>query len=158
MCTFRDVISGDGFLAGVTVQGRIMAAKDDGEWWMDGVRPAGITEKGETLQEAFLHFRDRFKKVLFDIAEESLTFELFRTEVERFFYELDAEEEHRWSEAFKLIRTGKVVPEHPFSELPKAAPESRPSSITVEQLDVTKRFMASDNVPDAFMITAPLAA
>jgi hypothetical protein len=156
MFTFRDAISGDGFLAGVTVLGKALMMKEENEWSIYGVRPAGIAESGETPVETFAHFRDRYKSVLFDIAEESKSFEDFRQEVERFFYELDEEEERRWAEAFQLIRSGSVVPEPPFSKLPKESPESRPSLVTVERLDITKRFMATDNVPDTFII--PIAA
>ena len=48
MLTLRDVISGDGFLAGITLSGRALMRQEDGAWWMYGVRPAAIAEYGET--------------------------------------------------------------------------------------------------------------
>lgn len=148
---FRDVISGDGFLAGITLSGRgLIVLEDDNKWWMYGVRPGAIAESGGTPQETFLHFRNRYKEVLFDIASEHRTFEAFRQEVERFFYEPDAEEERRWEDA---LTANLTTPPPPFSDLPMVAPEERPSQITVERLDgQNKRFMPSDNVPDKYLV------
>jgi hypothetical protein len=155
MFTFRDVVSGDGFLAGVTVWGRAVMTFEDEKWWAYGVRPAGLAESGSTPQEAHARFRNRFKEVLFDIAEEAQNFLVFNSEVERFYYEPDIEEEKRWTAAFEVIRSGNVLPEHPFSSLPKEPPETRPTGITVERLDNCKsRYTPTDNVPDRFVFAA----
>jgi hypothetical protein len=153
MFTFRDAISGDGFLAGITLSGRVLMVQEDGKWWVYGVRPGAIAEVGETPQEALLRFRNRYKEILFDIAADFRTFESFKQEVERFFYEPDAEEERRWEDAVTAIRAGSPIPSPPLSDLPKEAPERRPSQITVERLDgESKRFMPSDNVPDTYLV------
>lgn len=155
MFTFRDAVSGEGFLAGITLSGRALMLKEDGEWWINGVRPAAISETGETPQETFLRFRNRYKDLLFDVAAECRDFDSFRAEVERFFYEPDAEEERRWEEALMAIQLKKVTLEKPFSDLKHEAPENRPTQITVERLDVAnKRFMPSDNVSDTYAIPA----
>jgi hypothetical protein len=162
MITLRDAISGDGFLAGITLSGRaLMRKEDDGKWWMYGVRPAALAESGTTIEEAFLHFRGRYQETLFDIAQEHSDFDAFRKEVERFFYEPDAngEDERLWENALTAIRCGGVAPPDEFSGLPRESPESNPSQITVELLnDVGKRFMPSDNVRDTYSIPCSLAA
>ena len=38
MFTLRDAVSGNGFLAGVTVSGRATVREEDGQWWMHGAR------------------------------------------------------------------------------------------------------------------------
>jgi hypothetical protein len=151
MLILKDTISGDGFLAGITLSGRaLMVKEDDGKWWMYGVRPAAIAESGDTVQEAFLHFRNRYTEVLFDMAQEYRTFDSFKKEVERFFFESDEADERRWDEALAAIRGGAQPPE-PFSTLPRAIPETQPSQITVEQLDTEGRiFRPTDNVRDTF--------
>lgn len=157
MFTFRDAISGDGFLAGITLSGRVLMLHEDGKWWMYGVRPGAIAEAGETAQEALLRFRNRYKEILFDMAAEFRTFESFKQEVERFYHEPDAYEERRWQDAVAAIRSGSLAPSPPFPDLPREAPERRPSQITVERLDSEgKRFMPSDNVPDTYSV--PMAA
>jgi predicted RNase H-like HicB family nuclease len=110
MITLRDTISGDGFLAGITLSGRALMRKEEGKWWMYGVRPAALAESGETIEEAFARFRNRYKEVLFDLAEENATFDSFKVAVEQFFYETDAdsEDERLWEEALKAIRAFKM--------------------------------------------------
>ena len=160
MITLRDAISGDGFLAGITLSGRaLMRKEDDGKWWMYGVRPAGLAESGETIEEAFAHFRSKYTEALFDIAEEAATFDDFKSEIERFFYESDAsdEDERLWESALTAIRSGMISAPEPFDKLPRESPETNPSKITVERLDVSgKRFMATDNVKDTYSL--PVAA
>ncbi|OFW14746.1 MAG: hypothetical protein A3H27_03410 [Acidobacteria bacterium RIFCSPLOWO2_02_FULL_59_13] len=160
MFTFRDMISGEGFLAGITCSGRALMLHEDDKWWMYGVRPGAIADSGDTAPEAFFHFRNRFKEVLFDIASDFKTFEEFKLGVENFFGERSAtdEDEQRWEEAVKAIRSGQLTPEAPFSQLKRQAPEERPTGISVERLDgENKRFMPSDNVPDT-CYALPLAA
>jgi hypothetical protein len=150
--TYRDAVSGNGFLAGVTVTGRAVITHEDGQWWMYGVRPAGIAETGNTPNETFLSFRQRYSAVLFDIAADVESFEAFKEEVERFFYEADPREEQRWSEAHNLMRSGEVTLAEPFSALKKESPESRPAVIGIARLDNSNRFSASDNVPDSYIL------
>lgn len=147
--TLRDAISGNGFLAGITISGRALMIREDGAWCIYGVRPGAIAESGSTPEEAFLKFRERYKSVLFDFAEEYNDFASFKAEVERFYNEPDLEEENRWTEAFRKLRSGEVTPEPPFSALPKEDPENRPTQITVQRLDAKQqRFTPTDNVID----------
>jgi hypothetical protein len=163
MITLRDAISGDGFLAGITLSGRALIRKeDDGKWWMYGVRPAAVAESGNTIQEAFSNFRGRYQEILFDLAQENSSFEDFRKEVERFFYEPDAngEDERLWENALTAIRSGSFSPPDEFSGLERKSPETTPSQITVELLSPAagKRFMPSDNVRDTYSIPTSRAA
>ena len=120
------------------------------------MRPGAIAESGQSPQEAFLRFRNRYKEILFDIAGEHRTFEKFKEEVERFFYEPDFEEERRWEDAVTKIRSTTLTPPAPFCDLPRETPENRPSQIAVERLDGarSRRFMPSDNVPDTYSAIA----
>ena len=154
--TYQDAVSGKGFLAGITLSGRALMEEDAGDWWMYGVRPGAIAESGATPQEAYLRFKNRYKEVLFDFANEASTFEAFKEEIERFFRQPDPEEEQRWEDALNVIRAGKEVPQ-PFLNLPRQTPEERPSSISVVRLDAENgRFMPSDNALDTYY--TPVAA
>jgi hypothetical protein len=161
MVTLRDVISGTDFLAGITLAGRALMRNEDGQWWMYGVRPAGIAESGGTIDEAFLRFRNRYKEVLFDLAEENKTFDSFRAAVEQFFYEADedSEDEQIWEQSLEAIRAAKCAPPAPFDKLPREAPESKPSQISVEWLNrAGARFKPSDNVTDTYSVPTTRAA
>ncbi len=159
MFTLRDAVSGNGFLAGVTLSGRaVMTKETDGKWWIYGVRPGAIAETGNTPEEAFLRFRNSYKNVLFDMAEGARDYESFRETVENFYFQPDAEEEERWQTAFNAIRSGDFVPDDEFfGKLPKEAPETRPTQLQVARLDAqARRYMPTDNVPDYFAL--PTAA
>ncbi len=158
MITLQDTISGDGFLAKITMSGRTLMRQDGGKWWMYGVRPAAIAESGCTIDEAFLRFRQTYKEVLFDIAQDSKSYDEFRAEVERFFNESDADEQ-AWENALRAIRSANVAPPEPFSKLPRQSPDARPPRIEVERLDgQIKRFVASDNVADTYSVADAKAA
>lgn len=153
--SFRDAVSGQGFLAGVTTTGRaLMVREEDGSWWIYGVRPGAIAEGGKTPEEAYLKFRNTYKAVLFDVAAEAPDYDAFRREVEAFFYQPDEQEEHRWEEAFRALRAGDVQAEGPLSALPRQDPQTRPAQISVTRLDNQQpRFMPSDNVPDTYFLS-----
>jgi hypothetical protein len=154
MFTVRDTVSGNGFLAGVTLTGRAVMCKEDEKWWIYGVRPGAIAESGATPEEAFLRFRNSYKNVLFDYASCAVKYENFRDVVEAFYHQPDPEEESRWMNAFKALRAGEVKPEPPFfSTLPKEDPDKRPTSIGIERMDISSaRFTATDNVSDNLLM------
>ena len=94
--TYKDCIAGNGFLAAVMVSGRALMLNEEGEWWMYGVQPAAIADNGETPQVAALHFRERYKTVLFDFAAEASGFDGFKSAVERFFNQTEDEIAASW--------------------------------------------------------------
>jgi predicted RNase H-like HicB family nuclease len=159
LITLQDTISGEGFLARITVSGRtLMRQEDDGKWWMYGVRPAAIAESGATIDEAFLRFKQAHTYVLLDMVKESKTFDEFRTEVERFFNESDVDE-RTWEEALKAVRDGHTAPTEAFSKLPRQSPDLRPARIEVQRLDgkITP-FTVSENARIAYSIADKQAA
>ena len=155
MFTFRDAISGEGFLASVTLCGRAVMIADEGKQWIYGVEPGGIAESGDTPHEAFLCFRNRYKEILLDMVEECETFSGFKREVERFSVECDTEDKARWESSLEAIRAGHLKVPHPFSDLPKKSPETNPTQVTVEHLDTRNTsFQPSDNMTDLYSMPA----
>lgn len=156
MFTFRDAVSGNGFLSGVTVGGRALIVREpeDQAWCVYGVRPAPLAVSGATPLEAFANFRNAYKNVLFDFAEDAKTYEAFKGQVEEFYSTPDLEEEARWTEAFQAIRTGKIPIDAPFTDLPKESPENRPSFISIQPLHEMKRYTSTDNVAEQLVFAA----
>src|SRR4030095_8176644 len=112
--SLHEVVSGNGFLAGVFVQGRgSMVQEPEDGWWLYGVEPGGLAESGESPREAHLNFAEEFKKVLFDIASDAPSFEKFKNEVERMLCQVNEPEARRWENAVAAIRAGKSI-EDPF--------------------------------------------
>jgi len=150
---FRDAVSGNGYLSGVTATGRALMAHEDGQWWMYGVCPGGIAESGSTMQEAYLRFRNTYKNALFDMAEEAKSFPGFKELVRNFFNDKHEEEEENWQSALRELRSGKSDPATPFSELPRWKAESNPPEISVTRLDAASQtFVASQNHGDLYAL------
>lgn len=154
--TFKDTVSGNGFLAGVTINGRALMTREDDKWWTFGVRPAAIAasaDGGVDPFAAYVAFRNAFSAALYDAAFSADSYEQFKAEVERFFYERDESEEARWEAAGAAIRNGAVTPEPPFDQLKRESPTARPTSLSIERLDKPQQtFKPSDNVLDSYAL------
>lgn len=100
----RDPVIGNGFVAGVAVDGRALMRREDDGFWVDGVFPAAVCAGGSTRDEALLKFRESYRSILFDMASAAESFEDFRAEVERFFWEETPGESEAWLEAAAELR------------------------------------------------------
>ena len=109
--TYRDVLAGNGFVAGVEIKGRYLMLEENGEVWVDGVEPGGIGAGGSSQKEAAAAFRQMYQKVLFDIADDATIFEEFKAEVEKFFSDINEPISQEWWSAVELVREGKVISE-----------------------------------------------
>lgn len=106
---FRDLVAGDGFLAGVTTEGRaLMEAEEEGAW-VYGVSPGGVAAEGPDKGEAFAAFKKAYLSVLFDLAATSPNFLSFKSAVESFFLETNAPTFEEWKEAVLEVRAGRVA-------------------------------------------------
>ncbi|HXY78881.1 MAG TPA: hypothetical protein VEH47_08710 [Candidatus Acidoferrales bacterium] len=161
--TLQDSISGNGFLARITMSGRALMRQEDGKWWMYGVRPAAIAASGDNIDEAFRHYCAAYWEILADVAHESTSFPNFKSTVKRFFEESDAdnEDERLWEAALAAIRGASCEPPAPFSKLPRRSPEQSPSFIRIERVDsqaTDTRLTPSENVPDVYAYALPRVA
>ncbi len=84
---YRDLIAGNGYIAGVATDGRFLLDEDEDEYCVYGVNPGGIAGTGTDRHEALQDFRLGYRSVLHDIAENAANFSDFRAEVKRFFSE-----------------------------------------------------------------------
>jgi len=106
---FRDLIAGNGFLAGVAVNGRALLVRDDEDGYsMYGVNPGGMCAGGADVGEAQRAFREEHRKILFDIAADAENFEEFKAEAERFFDETNERMLLDWNKAVQQVRAGQV--------------------------------------------------
>jgi hypothetical protein len=104
---FDEMVLGNGFVAGVRVDGRATAeVQDDGSVWIFGVYPGAMAEGGPDLSTAFANFRARFRLYLVGVATEHASFRAFKAEVERFVLESNDVAIAEWEEARRLVRAG----------------------------------------------------
>jgi hypothetical protein len=106
---FRDLVAGNGFAAGVGVNGRALLVDEGDGFWMYGVNPGGLAAGGTNHGEAQAEFRQGYRSVLFDIATQAADFESFRREVQSFFQETNESTEREWNAALAEVRKGNIV-------------------------------------------------
>jgi hypothetical protein len=147
--TLQDVITGCGFLAGIVVTGKAVMEHEDGKWWMNGVCPGGLAGFGDSPNEAFVDFRNRYKETLFDMAEEFTSFLTFRNAVKEFFAE-DPKEAARWDEALKILRSNEESVTEPFKSLQRKRPNEFQVGIQIDRLEKMKesKLKPANNVQD----------
>jgi hypothetical protein len=135
----------------------VMEQDENEEWWMYGVCPGAIAGGGATPNEAFLNFLNRYKEVLFDIADECKTFIQFKGEVDGFFHAKDAVEEVRWNQALDIVRGNDPVslPE-PFTKFPRQKAEEFTTEIHVERLENKKsqQYKPANNIQNTVLRAA----
>jgi len=143
---FRDLIAGNGFVAGVALNGRALIVDEDDGFWMYGVNPGGLAAGGSTASEALSEFRKDYRLVLFDIATEAPSFEDFERQVTEFFNAVNKPTASEWEEAVAEVRSGKIDADW----LPKRRAETR-LYVEVTKLDHP---VPSENVPDEAELAA----
>lgn len=106
---YKDLIAGNGFLAGVLVGGRALLIEDDDGIWMHGVTPGGIAADGESQKEATAAFRSVYRAALYDIAAEAVDFSHFQKAVSEFFEDENRIFRASWQKAVEQVRNGSVT-------------------------------------------------
>jgi hypothetical protein len=149
--TLQDVVTGRGFLAGIVVTGKAVMEQEDGKWWMYGVCPGGIAGSGDTPNEAFVDFRNRYKEALFDMAEEYTNFLAFRSNVKSFFEQEDVQENVRWEESLRILRADEAAITEPFNKMPRKRPDEYQLGIRIERLEKMKQsaLKPANNIQDS---------
>ena len=106
--TYHDRVFGKGFIADVLSHGRVLAAIEDDEHWVYGVQPGSFAATGDEPTDAFRAYRQSFRNVLIDLAEESESSAAFEAAVKEMFFDVNFLREQEWLSAVDEVRRGKV--------------------------------------------------
>lgn len=107
--TYRGTILGNGFLAEISLQGRVLACPESEGVWVYGVNPGAIAISAPTLAATNVELRDTLTRLFIDFAEEAKTFDGLKTTIERFMEESDADSHEAWEAARREVREGRVM-------------------------------------------------
>lgn len=145
---FRELVAGNGFVAGVEVNGRALLRHEDEQWWAYGVEPGGIAAAGSAELDAYSAFRAALREVLIDSAVLTASFEEFREDVRRLGAQANEAWSAEWEAARLAVRSGELVPEGDIAELPRQTKDT-PFGVSVVRLDDASERVAapSDNAP-----------
>ncbi len=106
--SFHDVVAGNGFFAGVTIDGRALLEEDEEGAWFYGVEPGSLAGHGSTRQEAHQDFRAGYRSVLADIAYEVESFSQFEVLARDFLCTINGPTEADWKELVGQVRSGDL--------------------------------------------------
>ena len=106
--TYHDRVFGKGFIADVLSHGRVLAAVEDDEHWVYGVQPGSFAATGDDPADALRAYRQSFRNVLIDLAEESESSAAFEAAVKEMFFDVNILREEEWLAAVDEVRRGKV--------------------------------------------------
>ncbi len=152
--TFRDVVLGNGFIAGVEIAGKALLVDegDEAGYWIYGVRPGAIASgPNDGPKDAMNDFRRVFRGTLQEMAAFASSFDEFKDDVEQFFNQEDSDADV-WQRAVEEIRANPESVELAW-EARGNADDERGFSVT----DLTNQIRADAN-PDPFDHEMPLAA
>jgi hypothetical protein len=132
--SYRDLVAGKGFVAGVVVVGRVLLDMTGDECWMYGVQPGGIAGGGPDRNSAFCEFKRSYLSVLYDLAIEAHDFGTFKAEVEKLFGEVNDYNAGEWDAALVEVRRSGTS----LDGIAKVKVDSQPCGIRVVQLDMSQ--------------------
>ncbi len=140
--SFREMVVGAGFIAGVRMQGRALLETeqaDDGtdEVWLTGIAPIGVAGGGADRSVAFMEFRRAWCEVLYDVAMESRSFSEFKSGCTKFLNSQSDELTSLWKAAVMLVRREGYTD-------PSLRKESADQAVTFEAVEL-KNVGASEN-------------
>lgn len=129
--SFRDIIAGNGYVAAVGMDGRVLLTEeDDGDTWMFGVQPGGIAGGDRGRDVAFAEFRKSYSSVLFDFAADATSFGEFEAKVTEFFNQINEPVADEWDLALVDVRTKQLS----LADLRTVKSESRTPRLTIEEI------------------------
>jgi len=144
--SFRDLIAGKGFVAGVVVDGRVLLEEEgDGEVWMYGVQPGGVAGGGPSRDAAFREFKNRYISVLYDVAQDADSFAVFEREVTAFFNTVSDGTGRDWEAALAEVRRTQAS----LPGVPTMKAEDRTPTLQIILIDETNS-RPSANALDQF--------
>ena len=125
--TFREIIVGKGFIAGVSIRGRATATLEQEEgvpvWEFNGVEPGSFSELGATLNASYFAFKEVLRQILLDLATSSKNYEQFQRRVQGLVDQVNRPEEKDWIQAREAVRRGDLG--SPLSEMEREENEDR---------------------------------
>jgi len=133
--SFRDIIAGNGFVAIVAMDGRVVLAEEGAQdIWMFGVQPGGIAGGERQQALAFAEFKKSYLSVLFDVAAEALSFDEFKGKVTAFFSEINEPNLADWNRARAEVKNGTLS----RADLAQVDADERSPSLTIEEMAPAK--------------------
>lgn len=143
--SFRDIIAGNGYVATVAMDGRVVLAEEnDQDVWMFGVQPGGIAGGDRQKETAFVEFQNSYSSVLYDFAAEATSFDEFKEKVTAFFSEINGPNLVDWESSLAEVRARNVT----LPNLAKVSSDSRVPSLRIEKVAESRVNSGENQFPE----------
>ena len=116
--SYKGTILGQGFLADIKLQGRLLAVPELEGVWLYGVNPGALAVGAPTLAAANAELRNSLTRVFIDFAGSVPTFGEFSRLIEQFLDETDDESTREWEAALQEVRAGHMPALEGLSKMP----------------------------------------
>jgi hypothetical protein len=138
---FRETVIGNGFVAIIAGNGRLLAENEaPASWWVRGVNPGAIAAGGTTLLEGHAALMQDFKAYVLDVAQTTADFSAFEREIRRFFEATNEPTKIEWDAAVSRVRDGSLV-------LPSLQKQTAETPLVLD-VALVKKFVPQQNVAD----------
>lgn len=129
--SFRQVVTGKNFIAGVCFKGAALVSQDDEGWLASGVYPCGMSAEGSSVEHAIAELRAEINLTLEDSAFAAKgSFEAFKKDVEHLYNQKGVNTLRSFELARESVKSGLAGHDH----LPKVKDPA--FLLVVEELDV----------------------
>lgn len=132
--SFRTLVAGKGYYAGVEIRGRVLLCEEKDGFWMYGVQPGSIAGGGVDRGTAFCDFEEGYKSVLYDIAADVDNYTEFEREANEFFGQVNGPTEKDWYGALAKVRRSRTA----LPGIDKVDADRHPPSFRVFEVDVQR--------------------
>lgn len=149
--SFKQVVVGNGFLAGVQMDGHALLEMDPvvggHECWITGIAPVGIAGGGADRGVAFVEFRKAWTEVVFDLATAAKSFVDFRATCNAFLSSQQESMTTLWQNAVTEVRRSR----YSDPALPTGSADKR---VTFKTVDLTHLRADGNEVENGLQVAA----
>ena len=149
--SFKQVIVGSGFVAGVRMNGRALLetelVEEKEECWITGIAPVGIVGGGADRSVAFSEFRKSWTEVVFDLASQASDFKAFKAACLSFLKSSQDDLTKLWCDAVAEVRKNHYAD-------PSLKSEKAEQKVTFEVVDLSKLNKDGNEVENGLRVAA----
>lgn len=140
--SFVQTVRGQGFIARVHGDARVLIELVENEWICSGVEPGGLSEAGNDPRQAGLAYRLLLGQTLNDLAAEARNLVEFRAQASMVISTVHRENLKRWDEAVAAFRCAQEPPADGVEDLPRKQAES------VRKIVIETKAMEVEDLPE----------
>ena len=143
---FSELIMGRGFIARVETIGSALFTDESGDPWIHGVKPGCFAGGGPTSGDAFWSFHLGYRSVLYDLANDCMTFEELEQRIHAFANSVNEPYETEYKDSLTKVQREEME----ALELVSMSEQTLSPSTTVTLVSVHEATPTANALPSYF--------